>query len=137
MNIRTKLRQGAKRSQLVMAFNLSLLAVALPLGWNHSVRKRFEEFQQDQAKKEKGWVAAERKQERLAVQIIVNERRVARGVSPYPYSELAALKPTTQTHLLLAKVAELHRMTPEKDALLRGLINEKRDNELRSTAEVK
>lgn len=126
--IRQRLRQGQKRSQFVMAFNLSLLAIALPLGWNMTVKKRWEEFQEAMSKREKGWVKAQAEQERLAIQLIVNERRAARGVPPYPYNDLSAsLRPETASHGLLLAIADVEaKMKEDKGAVFRELTRDRR-----------
>jgi len=75
-----------KRSQLAVALNLSLVAVCLPLGWNAVVRRKH-------AAAADAAVAAPRRptladaaraeQEQLAVQLLVDERRRARGLPAY------------------------------------------------------
>lgn len=92
-------RRHAKQKafQLAIAVNLSLVAIGLPLSWNTVVRQKSEELRAgDAASVSETTAALLRRNERYAVEILVNERRAARGLPPYPYDSQLHLSAESQ-----------------------------------------
>lgn len=108
LSSRTLRKAGESKFQLGIAVNLVLVAVGLPLGWNFIVRRKNTEAALERAKAapvehpepsaaplpaglpqpalETAQQREEReKQEKLIVELIVNERRAERGLPPYNF----------------------------------------------------
>ena len=81
-------RPGA--AQLAVAFNLTAIAVGLPLIWNTVVKHKWNEFRsmkKSTFEKEDpvNQLAVNQLAEELAVELLINERRRERGLEPIFY----------------------------------------------------
>ena len=75
-----------RRAQLSLAINLGIIAVGLPLTWNAVVSWKHSTAAAARASSPTPPSLADvarEEQHRLAVQVLVDERRVARGLAPY------------------------------------------------------
>jgi hypothetical protein len=85
--MRTAALAAQRRAQLAVALNLSLVAVCLPIGWNWVVRRKHAAAALAAASLSSHRPtladAARAEQEQLAVQLLVDERRRARGLPAY------------------------------------------------------
>ena len=78
-------RPGA--AQLAVAFNLAAVAVGLPLIWNTVVKHKWDEFRSKREKRISDNVLDPSTilSEELAVELLINERRIERGLEPYSF----------------------------------------------------
>ena len=102
-------------AQLTVAFFLAAAAVGLPLSWNATVRAKAREAQEARAASRAAAAAAgdapdeaTRTSERLAVELLVNERRRSRGLREVDYGGAAA-RPAPEDEALFARLVGEHR----------------------------
>ena len=74
-------RPGA--AQLAVAFNLTAIAVGLPLIWNTVVKHKWNEFRSMKKSTFEKEDPVNQLAEELAVELLINERRRERGLEPY------------------------------------------------------
>ncbi len=93
-------RRGAPQSALQLAFAVSLfgIVVGLPLSWNATVAAKWEAYRASRASRDARDAAAASAvpfdtlaREALLAELIINERRAARGAAPIDW---AARRPT-------------------------------------------
>jgi len=131
---RLKLTRAAA-AQLTVAFFIASAAVGLPLAWNRNVRLRAAERREGAAAAAAAEAAAAaaadeapdeatRAAERFAVELLVNERRAARGLAgvDYPARAAAAARAAlgaegaADNDALFARLAALHREQRRREA---------------------
>lgn len=76
-------RPGA--AQLAVAFNLTAIAVGLPLIWNTVVKHKWNEFRSMKKSTFEKEDPVNQLAEELAVELLINERRRERGLEPIFY----------------------------------------------------
>lgn len=76
-------RPGA--AQLAVAFNLTAIAVGLPLIWNTVVKHKWNEFRSTKKSTFEKEDPVNQLAEELAVELLINERRRERGLEPIFY----------------------------------------------------
>lgn len=76
----------AAPAQVAIGVSLSLVAVGIPLAWNWSVSRRIE------ARTARPLDSATVLAERAAIEILLNERRLARGVAPIDFDAREAAR---------------------------------------------
>ena len=114
----------ATAAQLTVAFFVAAAAVGLPLAWNRAARLRAAEKRESGAAREAAAAAAAaaadeapdaatRLSERLAVELLVNERRAARGV---PQVDYVARDAGAEAEALFARLAALHKQQRLREA---------------------
>lgn len=103
--------------QLAVAANLAVVAIVLPYVWNRAVDRRVAARAERRAACAAAATASDdAAAERLAIQLLVNERRAARGLPPYPYRPDAA---HTDAHLGVFAAAEaLHRAARDAERIV-------------------
>ena len=116
----------ATAAQLTVAFFVAAAAVGLPLAWSRAARLRAAEKRESGAAREAAAAAAAaaadeapdaatRLSERLAVELLVNERRAARGEPQVDYVARDA-GAEAEALALFARLAALHKQQRLREA---------------------